>query len=66
MNNQVSFLTSQWLLSELWPIRTHPDEEVAAGVAKQQASWEAYLDALLDLTSGKSERHDDAGKGKPN
>lgn len=42
------------------------DEEVAAGVAKQQASWEAYLDALLDLTSGKSERHDDAGKGKPN
>lgn len=32
----------------------------------QQASWEAYLDALLDLTSSKLECHDDAGKGKPN
>lgn len=47
-------------------MRTHPDEEVAAGVAQQQPSWEAHLDARLDLTSGKSEWHYESGKGKPN
>lgn len=47
-------------------MRTHPDEVVATGVAKQQASWEAHVDALLDLTSGTSDWHYDAGKGKPN
>jgi hypothetical protein len=31
----------------LWPIRTHPDEEAVAGVAKQLASWEAHFHALL-------------------
>lgn len=36
-------------------MRTHPDEVVATGVAKQQASWEAHVDALLDLTSGTSD-----------